>query len=821
MAKDTALDREEYKRLLGTVLEHFNKEDRLVRERQIRHWRRLKLYWNNFSQIYWSEVAHDYRIYNRDINATDTDQDYYDRPVNVFRAFLETIIAALSIQVPAVSCVPDDADNPLDLSTSKAGDKIAELIYKHNNVIYLWLHALYIYCTEGMVGCYSYPKDDKEYGTYKKPKYKDEEVESYVCPNCQVRLGDEVFTNEVMDEYGPDDEDVDLHSEIEQHGPVCPECGQELDPNLAKTKLIIPRLVGTTDVPKSRICLECYGGLYIKVANYAKKQSDTPYLIFSHETHYAMALECYPDLWDEIPQGGWTNVGVDDPYEQYGRLNPQYRGEFPQENVTVKEGWLRPSAFNILREEDSKKLHKRFPDGAKVVKVNDICADYTDEKLDDCWTLTNNPLSDYLNHDPLGELLTNIQDITNDLISLTLQTIEHGIAETWADPAVVNFNSEKQIEAQPGTIKPTKPVSGSRNISESFYTSKIAALSPEVFGFYKIIQELGQFVSGALPSIFGGAQGAGASRTASEYAMSRSMALQRLQTPWKMLTLWWKDIFAKVIPAYMQLVQEDERWVEKNSLGRYVNVFIKKAEMEGKIGQIELEPDEKLPITDEQQADIILQLMQLNNQEITQGLMDPDNIEYVKKIVKIPDFKLPGEDDRLKQYYEITELVNSTPLPPDPQTVAAYQQLAQHSQANNIPMTSPPPQDQSSIPIDMDVDNHVIEAAICRSWLIGEAGQLAKAENPNGYKNILLHMKAHMDAAKQQQMPPPPAPPKVSFAFSGKDLVDPDVRKVFDSAEQLMNTPQPPAITSGTATVSKPKRPENVKGESSVRTPIS
>src|SRR5580692_4098601 len=123
---------EEISSLLKTVCDHFDKEDRMTREKQIRHWRRLKLYWNNFSLVYWSESAHDYRIFNKDANATYSDQDYYDKPVNVFKAFLETIIAALSIQIPAVSCVPDDADNPLDLLTAKAGDEIAELIYKHN-----------------------------------------------------------------------------------------------------------------------------------------------------------------------------------------------------------------------------------------------------------------------------------------------------------------------------------------------------------------------------------------------------------------------------------------------------------------------------------------------------------------------------------------------------------------------------------------------------------------------------------------------------------------------------------------------------------------
>jgi DNA-directed RNA polymerase subunit RPC12/RpoP len=789
--------------LLKTVAEHFDKEDRATRERQIRHWRRLKLYWNNFSQVYWSEVAQDYRVYNRDSNSQDTDQDYYDKPINVFKAFLETIIAALSIQIPAVSCVPDDAENPLDISTAKAGDKISELVYKHNDVMFLWLHALYIYCTEGLIACYSYPKADKEYGTYDKPKFKDEEVDSYVCSQCGARIPDEMMESEESDEYDPHSDENDKDSQN-----TCIECGSPIKSDLQKTKLKIPRLVGTTKEPKTRICLEVYGGLYVKIANYAKKQVDTPYLIFSYETHYANALECYPKLRDKIPHGGWSSIGVNDPYEQYGRLNTQYRGEFPEENVTVKNCWLRCAAFNVLPEESYKKLKKHFPNGAKFVMVNDVPVDYEDENLDDHWTLTENPMSDFLNHDPLGELLTNVQDIVNDLISLTLQTIEHGISQTWADPAVVNFNAQRQIEAMPGTITPTKPVSGSRNVGEAFYTSKSASLSPEVFNFYKIIQELGQFVSGALPSIFGGNAGAGSSRTASEYAMSKGMALQRLQTPWRMMTIWWKTIFGKVIPMYMKNMVEDERVVEKNDAGKFINVFIRKAEMDGKIGSIELEPDEKLPVSDEQQADIIMQLFQLNNAEISAALMDPENLPFISKVVKIPEFHLPGEEDREKQYEEIDELINSTPIPPNPESIQMYQQAVQAQQQNPNHNTPPPqqPQEQPSVEIDPDVDNHQIEASICKSWLISSAGRLAKKENPNGYKNVLLHMKAHLAIVTQQ--------------MQAQQLHDDQIALASGKPGQKTSDEPSTSVKTGQAPTEKPKTSEKVSGERNAKAPV-
>lgn len=727
---------EEDKRLLSTVVDHFYKEDTPTRERQIRNWRRLKLYWANFSQIYWSEVAQDWKIANRDVSNEDTDQEYYDRPVNVFRAFIETIIAALSIQIPAISCSPDDADNPLDLSTAKAGDKIAEQVYKHNNVVFLWLHALYVFMTEGMVACYNYSHKDEAYGTYNEPKYKDEEVEAHVCPNCEQRLADDIFSNKVIDEFNPGDAESELQDTIKNEGPVCPVCGEILDPDLQKTKLIVNRLVGTTTKAKSRICLEVYGGLYVKVANYARCQDDTPYLLLMYETHYANALEEYPHLREDIPSGGWSNVGINDPYEQFGRLNVEYRGDYPLENVTIKHAWLRPASFNILPDADYDALKRKYPNGVRVDLVNETVAGCEAEKLDDHWTLTKNPLADYLNHDPLGELLTNIQDITNDLISLILQTIEHGIEQTWADPAVVDFNAQGQIEAQPGTITPTKTVTGKR-VSEAFYSTKTAALAPEVIPFFRLVQELGQFVSGALPSLFGGQSGKGGSKTAAEYAMSRSMALQRLQTPWKMLTLWWKDIFSKVIPMYIQNLEEDERIVEKDDKGNFLNVYIRKAELAGKIGSIELESSEQIPISDEQQKEMMLNLLQLNIEELNAAFTSPENLPFIRKLVRIPQFKLPGEDDRQKQYEEINLLVASAPIVMAPEINPTLVQ--EEVEPTELP----------SVPIDPLVDNHEIESATCRTWLIGPAGRLAKIENPDGYKNVMLHMKEHINMMQQ------------------------------------------------------------------------
>ena len=726
--------------LLKSVIEHFDQEDRAVRDRQIRTWRKLKLLWDNLQHNYYSEVAHDWRIPDSQAPG-DNDQSYYDKPVNIFRAYLESIIAALSVTVPPVTCYPDDADNSLDVATAKAGDKICELIFRHNNAPLLWLHALFIFCTEGMMGCYSYPKADESYGTYTENKYEDEleEHEISTCPNCGHEMDDKVVSTVPLNQFSPDDGLEDVFN----RGDLCPACGQMVTPQVQQTTITNTKIVGSTQQPKSRICLEVYGGLFIKVPVWARCQADCPYLIYSYETHYSNVLQIYPDLRGKIDRGeGGNSTGGYELYEQWGRLSPQYLGEYPTNNVTVRNCWLRPSAFNTLEEDEAEELKKLFPDGAKVVMVNDCVAEYENEALDDRWTLTYNPLADYIHFDPLGLLLTSVQEITNDLVSLTLQTIEHGIPQTFADPKTLNFKNYRDTEVVPGGIYPATPKTG-KPLAEGFYEVKTATLSAEVLPFATKIQEIGQLVSGALPSLFGG-QVSG-SRTASEYSMSRNQALQRLQTTWKMLTMWWKDIFGKVIPMYIEQVKEDEKQVERTEFGNFINVFIRKAELEGKIGNVELEANENLPITWNQQKDAIMELFALNNDSVNSTLASPENMPYIRRAIGLTDYIIPGEDDRNKQYEEITMLVNSEPIemPVDPMM---------QMQAAQMGMPPPPPQEIPSVEIDPEVDNNILEADICRRWLVSDAGRLCKIENPNGYKNVLLHMKMHKDAEAKKMM---------------------------------------------------------------------
>ena len=758
---------EELQVLLKKVCDHFDQEDRSVRERQIRVWRKQKLLWEGFSRIYYSDVAHDWRIWDDSQQSGDESyQDYYDKSINVYRAYLESIIAALSVIVPPVRCYPDDADNNLDIQTAKAGDKIAELIFRHNDAPLLWIHALFILATEGMVASYCYPKSDKSYGTYEKEEYGEvtEEQQFYVCPICQFEMESEEpaekQTRQIIDEYAPDDSDVVLQDLVSDGLELCPNCATTIKPELQTKPIIATRLVGVTQEPKTRICMEVYGGLYVKVPVYAMEQKDIPYLEFLYETNIVNVFERFPELHRKFSGDAnkfQSSAGAYDSYEQWARLSPQYRNEIPRDTITVRNFWLRPAAFNYLSEEESNKLKKRFPNGARVVYANEEFAEAENESLDDCWTLTKNPVSDYIHFDPLGVALNSVQEITADIISLTLQTIEQGVGQTFADQTVVNFDQYGQREVLPGSLNPVKVPSG-RNLGEFFHEIKTANLSGEILPFTERIQQLGQLASGALPSLFGGQMTE--SRTASEYSMSRNQASQRLQNHWKMMTYWWKNIFGKVIPMYIKEVQTDEVDVRKTEDGNFINVIIRKAELEGKIGRVELEANENLPLTWNQKKDIIMQLFTLGNPDILAQLGHPDNLPIIREAIGLSDFKIMGEDERDDEYEEIKLLVQSEPIivPPTMDPMMLQQVAMQGGMVTPEMMQATQPQEVPSIEINKEFQNHQLRLEVDKRWINSEAGKLAKIEKPDGYKNVLLHAMQHLMQVQMMQMPMGPLP---------------------------------------------------------------
>ena len=104
---------------------------------------------------------------------------------------------------------------------------------------------------------------------------------------------------------------------------------------------------------------------------------------------------------------------------------------------------------------------------------------------------------------------------------------------------------------------------------------------------------------------------------------------------------------------------------------------------------------------------------------------------------------------RQKQYMKkLLSFVNGAPIPPDPPNSSGISTNSTIWTTSSASSRTTFCTDRSRCKIIM------LLKLLCNSKKLAQlvpAGRLAKRENPNGYKNVLLHMKAHTAVFHQQQ----------------------------------------------------------------------
>ena len=639
--EDGALDQEQelqdkklqIKKVMETCKTLYYSDEEFVRDFQIRMTRRNNNYFRNLQNTYWSEVAHDWTSFSSPPEGYDGDEnellDYANQSfVNIYKAYGEIIIAALSSQVPSTRFLPEDADNADDVLTAKAYRKIADLIRKNNKAKLLLIRCLTILYNEPYVAIYNYCKRSKKFGTFRKPLYGTVKrtYRNFYCPGCNEKLHSETEPSEVVDST------YEAQNSFDFQGPPmdCPTCGQSMSTMQDTSEEVNQATIGYNDSAKLRIIQEAYGQTNVRFPAFCRKQEDIPYLALEYEQPISLVEAVYPELAGQI-----SNVATDDTSQNlWARTNQDYNGQIPEGACTISQIWFRPWALNKYGlqaqgfaqdniPEELKTCLQEFPNGCRAIFVNDELAEVHEEDLDEHWTISVNPMFGELCGDAIGTSVIPIQDIKNDITNLTKDTIEHGITETFADSQVINFQTYGNVEARPGMIFPAqRPANSSMN--DAFFQTRTAALQPEVVEFNNRQDKDGQFVSGALPSIFGGTiQGGGG--TAYEYSQTSAQALQRLQTLWQIVCHLWSEMELKSINEYVNEVDYDETILPESG-NSYVNIWIKQIELKGKVADIEPESAEYFPVSWAEKKAIIDKFLELNNEYINTILSNPNNI---------------------------------------------------------------------------------------------------------------------------------------------------------------------------------------------------
>lgn len=683
------------------------KEDEDLRWPMLRRCKRNEYYFQNIQKIYFDEVARDYRTIDNIVDELANFAPIDDiKTINIYRAYAESLVAALSVSEPSVEFSPDDAENPDDIQTADAYTRISSIVKKHNNSNLLAIKALTLLFNQGTIAAFNYYKTDPAYGTFDTPgRTEQKPVKKYdvLCPACA----------DVKDTNLPETSLASIQNI------TCETCGYQGKPSFHVELELIDEVVEWEKTPKGRACFDVFGITNVKIPLYARKQSDCGYIILRIEDHVAKWKAAYEDYADQITQGGGDTYT----YERWSRIPPEYFGTIPKDITTGRFAFFRPWFYNVLGEEDAALLKGEYPKGLFATAINEVLVDHQSEDMDDRWTISFDPRSNFLHAEPAGNALIPLQDSENDLFNLGLQSIEYGIPETFAHPKTLNLQSYSKTSATPGMISPAVPPGPDKALSDGFHTIKAATLSNEYTTFQQGLRSTQQFVTGAFPSLFGGDMNSG-SGTATEYTESRARALQRLQLTWQMMSTFWSAVIYKTVRDFADNLKFDENFVQKQN-GSYVNIWIRKSELQGKVGQVNPETNTQLPQSWAQKKDFIMGLIKLQDPLIGQILLHPNNSESIKQIVGMPEFYIPGENDRSKQYQE-------------------YYLLSQGQPNGNQP----------SIPVDIDVDDHAVHMSVLKNILVSAVGVNLYQTNPAGYQNNIMHYRMHEMANQAKTQAP-------------------------------------------------------------------
>lgn len=684
---------DEQKDALKYIFQTITKPDDDIREKMVPIWQMYENYWRGLQDVIYDSQLKQFRTASGVVKAAGELEDNYigTKIVNIYRAHGESIASAISSETPKVRFYPEDAEDPQDITTAKTYSIASEYIADDNESRLLHLRAVYIRWNQPFVAYYNTYIYDEKYGTIERRTYKtvDQEIPEAYCPSCGEELP------------------------VQTPNSICPDCGVEAVQS--STIEPIPVLDNVVQIPKGREKIEVYGPRHVRVPYNIKSLDQAGYLCLETEHHWAQLSEIFP--LNEIKSG---SPGQTAPSASSRTARKAAEGGSPDEDQnTLERVWLRPWTFNLIEDETERaELRTLFTRGVQVSFVDGEFAEAFNESMDDHWTIVFDPFAEHIHGDPLGKPEIPVQDMTNDVVQLTLEHMLFGISDSFADPNVLNFKKYNDTQKAPGNVFPAKRPPG-MGLDSGFFQMRPAVLSDNIEIFRQALEQYGQFLTGDFPGIHGGPLPKGSSRTADEYRQAKQSALQRLAVTWYLLVVTWSKVMKKAVSELrvnMRFQGEDIKFVQEKGKG-FVNVWIKLSEIDdGNVGRVRPENDENFPLSTEQKRGVMMELLQTGIQPLFEWMFTPENMSETSRIlIGMSNFKIPGEDDREYQLWEINNILAG-----------------------------------QEVQVDQDLDNHQVHAETVRSWATSENGRKTKEVNPMGWAMVMEHLQVHMMIVQQQ-----------------------------------------------------------------------
>jgi len=732
---------------LRSLVQTFAQEDYHSRRDELKRIQLAREFWKGLHYVYFDEETDSWQLPFQVTAAGQQPKEAAELPrysyvTNFYQAFGLSIVAVLSRKAPNVKLWPQSARQQEDVATAKVGSDIINVIQRNNKVQQLLVDQAFYLWTDGTVGGYvRYVVDGDRFGYHKEQELGEATTPMgsgyFQCPECGAQ------------------------NPVGQEGPrfinVCAQCGAYMDDAsfVPPPQVPVPFVKNIVDMPNGQEEITIVPKLELKTPNWATRFADFPYLQWQTEGHRSKLRAMYQKAQIRIAtETGAAGTLGNDVEERTTRLSLRsgamsaVHGDPSANLITFTRTWLRPWAFWLLDDEAMRgELLELFPKGCYVAFAGDTYCEARNESMNDHWRILHAYPGDGQSRPAIGDAIIPVNKRYNELSNIQQETYEFGVPPTYVDNSVLTADAVGKQKALPASFYFVKGRPGVP-LRDSIFTPAPSQVAPDMMGSMQdLLGPIPQFLTGALPSLFGGEMPS--NQTASGYSQAQQAAMGRIGLVWDAMKWFWTELMMIGIECFRRNRLDDVEMTMEGRGGTWDSQFIKQADLRGNL-YASPETDESFPQSFAEMRSIVLQLMESQDPYIQKIMGGTTNVRLTKRLIGLDQYQIPEEDSETKQYREIVMMLQSQPSVVPGQPILDERGAPAQDQMG-IPLVGQPTF-ASSVPVDPVVDDHVTEGEICRMWLNSAEGQQAKMENAAGYANVRAHLMAHEEAAMQKAL---------------------------------------------------------------------
>lgn len=698
---------------LREQVKEFQGQERYLRRREVMRDRRNRFYERGFQHIVWNSAGSSPGFTmiapgGQSVNASgqSVQAPRYVDDYNIFQRYLQINLAILTQVAPGIDFRPDDPSAPEDNEAAETAELYRHAFDQNNDVSQIRMNTVRMFGLSGRCVRWTRTESDPQ-------------------------------------KYGLNPDGSEKHVE------VC----------------------------------SVYGTLETKVPILSKEQCDALYCFISDDPDVKQAKSEYPDFAEEI-KAGIPGLG-ENAYERLARLGVLQgsRSEMLSADsythlTTRMRCWMRPEAFTGERYDNpveemaegdepgmtlGDKFRQLFPEGCCVTFVGDVYVGSYAESMDDHLCISFPYEGDGMNRMAIMDPMVVVQDAFNDAMNAAREVFDVGWPSTWISCEDQEYDAIVNQRAEPYAIRQKKARNG-QPLEQDFFREPNPDLPATFVEFMQDLEgPLAQFILAAPPALFGAAMED--QKTASGYAQARAQAMGQQGVIYAKLQRMDAQMYYQAALCAANNPDESRVLSIPGGNGNTTTIDV------GKIskGHFGAYPDEDTSFPESQSAkratiDQVLTLIGPTPMG-AQLMAVPKNLKIYLDVHGLSEIVIPEAEAYDKQMFEIEQLLKTAPVPPDPQM--QDQAMIDHAAAvvkmhnSGMPDAQAPPPPQlpptSTVPVN-DWDFHQWEAAACQDWLNSQEMRRQIAQgNQAGVDNVVLHWRAHVQAAAAQ-MPPPMAP---------------------------------------------------------------